>query len=220
MQHARSENRKAESETAKDREAIRQYSLFRSKFLASRRPAFTPLQPDAPCLQVGEKGRISLARKMPRPLGWVVTGFTLLELLIAIAVITALALVIASGVGSFRESAALDQAVDDTIELLRQARARTLASENALGYGVHFASTSVTLFPGGTFVPGNTANSVVNLPAQVEISSIALSTTTGNVFFERLSGSTRATGTVDFVTSRTSKTKRIQILLSGVLTKI
>ena len=143
-------------------------------------------------------------------------GFTLLEALIALAVLAVLATIIVSGLASFRETAALTQAVDETLELLREARAKTLGSEGATGYGVHFSSGSVTLFPGGTYAAGNPANVTVTLPNAVTVSNIALSTTTGNVVFERLSGQSPAAGTVSFTAIRSGRTKVIQILSSGI----
>ncbi len=147
-------------------------------------------------------------------------GFTLLELLISIAVLALLGTFIVSGFSSYRESAALDQAVDEALELLREARSRALASEGASSFGVYFASTSVTLFPGGIYVAGNPSNTVVALPPGVTVTAISLSTTTASAVFERLSGESRAAGTVTFTTARSAKTKQIQILPSGASRKL
>lgn len=157
----------------------------------------------------------------PHP-GYVRDGryaFTLVELLISIAVLALLATFIVSGLAAYRESAALDQAVDEALGLLREARALALASEGASSSGVYFASTSVALFPGGAYSDGNPLNTVVALPPGVTVSSLNLSTTTASVVFERLSGESRATGTVTFSTARSSKTKQIQVLSSGVFRK-
>jgi len=144
-------------------------------------------------------------------------GFTFVETLVAIAVLVLLATVISSGLASFRESAALDQAVDETLEFLREARSKTLASEGASSYGVHFAPAALTLFRGGVYSASDPTNRVVQLPGLVEISSINLSTTTSSVVFERLTGESPAAGTVTFRTKRSAKTRQIQILPSGVV---
>lgn len=143
-------------------------------------------------------------------------GVTLLETLVAMAVLVAVSLVIMGGLASFRETAALNQAVDETLELLREARAKTLGSEGAISHGVHFSPGSVTLFPGGTYATDNPANVTVTLPKAVTVSDILLSTTTGNVVFERLSGQSPAAGTVSFTAIRSGRTKIIQILSSGI----
>lgn len=51
---------------------------------------FTKLQPDAPRLQAGEKGGTPNIKKKPRPLGRAVTGFTLLEAVIYLAILSML----------------------------------------------------------------------------------------------------------------------------------
>jgi len=147
-------------------------------------------------------------------------GFTFVETLVAIAVLVLLAIFIMSGLAAFRESSALDQAVDETIGLLREARSKTLASEGALSYGVHFTASSITLFPGGVYSALDPANVVLTLPPTVTISSINLSTTTANVVFDRLTGASPAAGTVTFTTSRSSKTKQVQVLSSGIFSKL
>ncbi|MEK9148352.1 MAG: prepilin-type N-terminal cleavage/methylation domain-containing protein [Patescibacteria group bacterium] len=147
-------------------------------------------------------------------------GFTLIEIIVAIAVIALLAMVISSGIAAFRESAAIDQALDEAFELLREARSKTLGSESASSFGVHFTSSSVTLFKSWTYTAGDPANLVITLPAIVEINAIVLSTTTANVVFERLSGAAAATGTIRFIGKRSAKTKQIEILSSGAFRKL
>lgn len=143
-------------------------------------------------------------------------GFTLLETLVAIAIIVLLAVFITSGLMAFRASAALDEAADGALSLLREARSNVLGSEGASSYGVHFAATSLTLFKGGSYSAGASANVVVTLPSSVSASAISLSTTTANVVFERLTGESKATGTVTFLSSRSGKTRQIRILPAGL----
>lgn len=147
-------------------------------------------------------------------------GFTFLETLVSVAVLALLATVIASGLAGFREASGLDQAVDETIELLHDARSRTLGSENAVSYGVHFAPTSVTMFIGGAWNPSDPSNVVLPLPSAVQISNIALSTTTASVVFERLTGESAAAGAITFTTLRSGKAAGIQIFSSGLFIKL
>lgn len=147
-------------------------------------------------------------------------GFTFMETLVAVAVLVLLAVVIVSGLAGFRETAGLDQAVDETIELLRDARSRTLGSENAASYGVHFEPTSVTMFTGWAWNASDPSNVVVALPSAVRISSIALSTTTASVVFERLTGEAAAAGTISFITLRSGKTAGVRIFSSGLFSKL
>lgn len=146
-------------------------------------------------------------------------GFTLIETLVTIAVLGGIGLIIVSGLTSFREQAALDRAADEAVELLREARSRTLASEGARSYGVHFASSTMTLFPGGTFNAADPENVIVALPVLVEVSALELATTTASVVFRRLSGEAGGSGTVTFRNTRSGKAENVEILPSGVAVK-
>lgn len=147
-------------------------------------------------------------------------GITLLETVVVVAIVGILAAIAVGGLTSFYESSSLDQAVDQSIGLLREAREKTLASENALSYGVHFASTSLTFFTGGVYDPGSSANVSYVIPSIVAISSIDFSTTTGNVVFERLTGASSVIGTVTFTGSRSGRSGIIQVFSSGLAVKL
>jgi hypothetical protein len=124
------------------------------------------------------------------------------------------------GLAAFRESSALDQVMDESAELLREARAKTLSSENATVYGVHFGAQDLTLFAGGVYMAGDPKNEVITLPPTVRTSAVSLSTTTSSIIFDRLTGETQATGTVSFTTTRSGKIKQIQVLPSGLFLKL
>lgn len=160
-----------------------------------------------------ERYRLPLSeRKAP-----VLMGFTLIEMLVAIAAMILLVVLVASGLASFRRSSDLEQATNETLELLREARAKALGSENEVEYSVHFASTTITLFSGGNYNPAAPGNIVVKLPTSVVVSATALSTTTNNVTFERLTGESKAVGTVTLGNISVPANQRvIQILPSGL----
>ena len=158
-------------------------------------------------------------------------GFTLLEMLIVVAILGLLSALIVSGLSSYRESAVLDQAADEAFEFLRVARSQTLGSEGGSGYGVHFDTLNgrFILFryfidAGGTLVynnPAESTNTVVSLPSVVEIPDFAfIGTTTDNVYFERLTGETKAAGLVTFRSKRSGKTRAVEIFSSGAIRKL
>lgn len=144
-------------------------------------------------------------------------GFTLIEMVGALALAVLLILATAQGLGSFRESAALGEAADRTAAALGEARSRTLASDGAREYGVHFESSRITTFAGPAYAEGSAENIVMLLPATVEISDIALATTSASVVFERLTGASPASGTIAFRSRRSGKTRRIEITDSGMI---
>lgn len=145
------------------------------------------------------------------------TGFTLIEIIVAVAAMMLLAGLVASGLSRFRRSSDLEQAVNETLELLREARSKALGSENEVEYSIHFASTTVTLFSGSSYNPADPDNIAISLPASVVISATGLSTTTNNVTFERLTGESKAIGTVTLSNVSAPANQRvIQILSSGL----
>lgn len=144
-------------------------------------------------------------------------GFTLIETLVAIAVLALLAVIAVSGLSSFQKSGELGRAADMVAGVLRDARGRTLASKNNTRYGVHFDSDKAVLFVGTSYVAGIPSNEETVLPFRVEISAIALGGGGDNVVFQRLSGEVAPTGTITLrVKQEPSKTREIQIYQSGV----
>lgn len=144
-------------------------------------------------------------------------GFTLIETLVAVAVLALLAVIVVSGLSSFQESGELLRASDLVAGTLRDAKGRTLASKNNLAYGVHFDSDQIVLFEGTAYDASSVSNEVTPLPFRVEISTIALGGG-DEVAFLRLSGEAIATGTIMLrVKQEPSKTKTVQMYESGVV---
>ena len=143
-------------------------------------------------------------------------GFTLLEILISIAVISVISVLVVSGFSSFRESAQLNEAQSQILGVLRDARNRTLSSEKNTQYGVHFETSQIVLFSGSSYSFGLTSNEPHLFPPITRISSISLGGPV-DIVFARLSGSVSASGTITIESiSNTSKTKTITIISSGI----
>ena len=144
-------------------------------------------------------------------------GFTLIEILVAMALLVLLAVFFMAGLSGFLGASGLEQATDEAVGLLREARSQTLAAEGGEGYGVRFASSSLTRFRGGVYVPGDPGNTVVSLPRTVAIIAIELGTTSSSVTFERLTGAAAATGTIRFQAKRTGRVRQVEVLPSGLI---
>ncbi|HEY4524714.1 MAG TPA: prepilin-type N-terminal cleavage/methylation domain-containing protein [Candidatus Paceibacterota bacterium] len=114
-------------------------------------------------------------------------GFTLIEFLIAVAIITLLVGVILWPYANFRDEKLLDGAAEEMISLLNEARIRTLSSDGGLAYGVFFESDKMTLLPD---------NREVWLSKRLSISDINLTGGGATVTFKRLTGATDQGGTV------------------------
>lgn len=136
-------------------------------------------------------------------------GFTLVEILISIAVVAIVVIVIVTGLSSFRRSADLNHALDGVVAQIRETRRRTIESKDAARWGVHIVSTSTTLFKGATYSSGAADNEIFVLPPGVTLSGIP------DIIFKRISGETDNAGTLTL--TQGSDTKAINIYLSGLV---
>lgn len=144
-------------------------------------------------------------------------GFTLIEILIVLAIAAILFAVVISGFSGLRQSSDLTLAVDEAVSFLQEARTKTLSSENDSVYGVHFETSQFVLFAGATYDPVSASNKVYSLPSSVEISLINLVGIGDDAIFKRLTGETNTDGTITFrQTSNPSVLKVIQILPTGL----
>jgi hypothetical protein len=101
-----------------------------------------------------------------------------------------------------------------TLSYIEKARNQTISAAYGNTYGMKFASTTVTIFPGTTYTSGNASNTVYSLGAQTNISSINLSNATTTFYFQKITGKPTATGTIMFTNS--GNTKSIIINSAGL----
>lgn len=117
----------------------------------------------------------------------------------------------------FRRSQALAKDTENIVELLSQARNQTISSKNSTQYGVHVASTTVTLFIGDSYIDGAAGNEVINLNPQDTVITVNLNGGGTDVVFDRLTGETTQTGTVVISASGLGSTKTVRIYSTGVV---
>jgi prepilin-type N-terminal cleavage/methylation domain-containing protein len=123
-------------------------------------------------------------------------GFTLIEVLVVIAIAAILFAVTLVGLSGLRDETDLGLAVDDAVSFLQSARAKTLSSEGGSDYGVHFETSKFVLFKGNTYSAIDPNNIVRNVPSSIEISPITLNGGVVDLLFKRLTGETTEHGTV------------------------
>lgn len=145
-------------------------------------------------------------------------GFTLVELMVVMtmfAIITTLSFINISGLISHTS---LDETVEQVISDVKRQQLRALSGEQVQGsarYGVHFDTNSYTLFSGNSYVPGDSHNSVVTMPANVSFTSTLPSNT---IFFSEKSGEVVSyDSNADRVTINSSASNQSQQLEFNVL---
>jgi type II secretion system protein H len=144
-------------------------------------------------------------------------GFSLIEILIVIAIIGLVMAIVLLSFNSLKSSQTLDKDAELVVQVLRQARSQTLASQNASSYGVHFASSTITLFAGTSYSAGDTSNQNFNLNASDTVIGLSLAGSSTNVVFSRLSGEAIQDGTITLSSLATNRTRIITVYKTGLI---
>src|SRR3989344_7633243 len=121
-------------------------------------------------------------------------GLTALEILVALAILALLATLSISSFDKIQRVVYLDGAVESATSLLREARTKTLASEDSSQYGVYFESGRAVLFKGAAFSEGAPDNKIYTLPDKAEI--ININFPLNSVVFKKFTGDTQSAGDV------------------------
>lgn len=144
-------------------------------------------------------------------------GFTVLEILIAVAILVVLGALILSPFSKFRTSQILNSETENILSLITQARENTLSSADASQYGVHFENMRAVMFKGATYSASDSNNKPISISSQAQISTISLSGGGTDVVFQRLTGKTNQSGTVTLsLKSNPTKTRVIKIESTGL----
>ena len=138
-------------------------------------------------------------------------GFTLIELIIVLGIITMLSVGLLVGLQTFRHINDLDRAAAGTMELLRTARQRTVVGDQNDRWGVHVTSSQSELFQGSAYIGSNADK--YDYPIRVT-ASWALMGGGNDIVFDRIDGTTGMNGTIT-LTGVGGETRVMTILSSG-----
>ncbi|MDP2676320.1 MAG: LamG domain-containing protein [bacterium] len=145
-------------------------------------------------------------------------GFTLVEFLVVALILGLLALGVFTALPRLKKNSDLNSAAQVAASLLIEARARTLSSEGASRFGVHFEPNTITLFTGSVFNPSDASNRAVALPISVEVSCISLGGGASSAVFARLTGETAQYGFVNFrLRSETDAIRTVAVTEAGTI---
>jgi prepilin-type N-terminal cleavage/methylation domain-containing protein len=125
-------------------------------------------------------------------------GFSLIELVIVIAIALILSSISLSTFFNVSNNQSLSKDTNYAVALIEKARIQTVNDMNSSRYSIRFASSSVVLFQGTTYNASSSANIKFDLSSKVEISSINLTGGAQQASFEYITGKSDATGTVTF----------------------
>ena len=135
-------------------------------------------------------------------------GITALEMLFVVSILGILFAIVLPQFSKMKENQVMKNATGEIISALHNAQSQSLASVDSVEYGVHFQSDKVIIFKGKIFSAEAEDNKIVNIILPASISDVTLngaSSTTGDIYFERLSGVPDKIGTITVSTSSMSK---------------
>ena len=120
-------------------------------------------------------------------------GFTLIEVIISVAIIVLVGATLLFAFAQLERSTALNRSSDGALVFFRLARERTIAAEDNAQWGVNVAADQMRLFTGASF--SGDAEDTFTLPNSV---TAAASLVGGgpDVVFDRIDGATATSGTV------------------------
>lgn len=147
-------------------------------------------------------------------------GVSLIEFLIAFAVIAVIAAISFPVFSSIKKNQVLNNAVENVASALDQARSQTLASLDSSEYGVRFEADEIIIFKGTTYSFGSPDNQTVEITEPATISDVTLggvSGSSGELYFNRLTGMPDKAGTVTL--SVAGITRTVTISATGATSK-
>jgi prepilin-type N-terminal cleavage/methylation domain-containing protein len=144
-------------------------------------------------------------------------GFTLVEILVVLGIALVVSSISMTALSSLSSYQSLDKDTDVSLSYVEKAREQTIESKNFSSFGVHFSSSSVSLFQGTTYSASASTTMVYNLSSKVNISSISLTGGVSDIYFNKISGEPSATGTISFQNKPSaSTTKKIVVYGTGL----
>ncbi len=144
-------------------------------------------------------------------------GFTILELLLVISIMSILSAIVLTTYVDFRRHESLSKDTETVVQVLNQARNQTISSRNQSVYGVHIASSTITIFTGGTYDQNSPTNQVINLNPIDTIVNLSLNGGGVDVVFRRITGETGNYGTVTIASTGLTNTRTVTIYETGVV---
>ncbi len=144
--------------------------------------------------------------------GAVEHGFTLLEVLLSLALMSAIVGVSAPIYQSFQVKNDLDLAANAVAAGFRRAQILSLASDGDSSWGVHIAAGSITIFKGASYAGRDSAyDETTVVPGTITPTGL------GDAVFARVTGASGAAGTVT-LTASTGQVRTVALSAKGTVT--
>ena len=140
-----------------------------------------------------------------------------MELLTVIIILSVIMSITFYFFGGFGKKDALEKDIAGLIAFVRDARLLSIASKDAMPFGIHIENDKAVLFEGSTYVPGGTNEKVIVFSDKVYMYSYSLNLGIPDIVFARLTGNTSNFGTITLSLKDNSASTSITILRTGVV---
>ncbi len=145
-------------------------------------------------------------------------GFTILEILMALAIAGIALAIVTLSFSKLNQNQALDKSALVIISVLDEARALTLAGKDGAQYGVNIEASQVTLFKGSSYSSVDSSNISTPLNSLIAIRNINLAGGGNSVIFQKLTGKTAQTGSLEvYLKDDSTRFHTISINSNGVV---
>jgi type II secretory pathway pseudopilin PulG len=143
-------------------------------------------------------------------------GATLVEVLVIIAIGAIILGISFFTFYNLRNTQSLDQEVGNVLSYIERARSKSTSSSGFSEYGLHFTSTTTTVFKGKVYSASDSNNEIYKLPGGITYSAINLTGGLYDLYFAKVTGKPNVTGTLTLYSSSTGSTKVITIFATGL----
>ena len=136
-------------------------------------------------------------------------GFTLIEIVIALAIFVLILTMSWKGFAIFSTTQKLDRIGEETITLFRKAREKTVTGEGGFAYGIRVEGGRFILFRAPTYVEGNPMNEILTLPSDFFVSAHSFQGGGSEIIFQKFTGGTGSFGTLTIQKRNDSTVQKI-----------
>jgi prepilin-type N-terminal cleavage/methylation domain-containing protein len=142
-------------------------------------------------------------------------GFTLLELLVSITIISLVAIIAFPFMQSSVGKTELQSAIWELQDNLRRAQSQSINGKGNTNWSIHFDTTSYTLFEGNTYSGVDPDNIDYDLSSSITITDVSLNGGGNDIRFVKSKGRTDDYGSVTLTDSSTNDTASLSVTRQG-----
>lgn len=142
-------------------------------------------------------------------------GFTMIELILSLTLIS---IIFGFTMLYYRNSqirADINSQAQNIAHHLRLAQSSASSGLQNTNHGVHFETSSYTIFKGPSFNLSDSSNFTINLPETITINNINLNGGENDIIFSKINGETENYGTISINSTQINKTVTITVTSVG-----